>query len=591
MNDRRLTDDQISAALHRHLPGDAPVETRRKLLDAVEVTPQERPLFPVLGWVSHADPVGMRTSLLLLIALLLAAALAGLAAAGAWRVFRQETTPRLDLTPPANVSALVGSTYNRMPDLPPVAITVREAGAAEERIYVDGSGAVRFEYYASPGAATPDTYRILSGTTIGALVSVDSRLTWVERAGAIAEDPRVFLLAELEGGGVKPGCEVTGRTANVSAPVGWSYVGTESVAGRPAYHVTCSGGDLWIDAATSLILRSRGPGQNAADTIEVMGLEFGQPPADLFRLAPPAGVPSMSADAYDCQLNAAACATPPPTPTVTLPPGAVSGPIASLAPLHVSNGWIAYSTDGPKPGATDSTQGSDLYLVREGGQPTLVAGREGGATRNSCPAFSPDGTRLAYGVVASAGWPAIVVRGVNAAGATGEITRITVPGTGLPPCVRWSADGRRLAYLDGGTEVVVGLDGSSSAPARGDPSPADLASPTDGVVQAPLRSPSGAWVASVRGGGDTGACQLVVGRPDGTHAHALAISFCPYAIAAWSPDGTRILLMEDVSGTDFTMHEVDIGTGAQSVVVSTVRTNGARSWPGQGDVSWQPVHP
>ena len=49
--------------------------------------------------------------------------------------------------------------------------------------------------------------------------------------------------------------------------------------------------------------------------------------------------------------------------------------------------------------------------------------------------------------------------------------------------------------------------------------------------------------------------------------------------------------MQDVSGMDFTMHEVAIDSGVQSVVVSTVRTNGARSWPGWGDVSWQPVLP
>jgi hypothetical protein len=80
-------------------------------------------------------------------------------------------------------------------------------------------------------------------------------------------------------------------------------------------------------------------------------------------------------------------------------------------------------------------------------------------------------------------------------------------------CVRWSADGTRLAYLEGGgvareldgstlyataggAVVVRGLDGSTPAPAAGDPAPADLANPPDG--RANLLSPSGKWVASVR---------------------------------------------------------------------------------------------
>lgn len=266
--------------------------------------------------------------------------------------------------------------------------------------------------------------------------------------------------------------------------------------------------------------------------------------------------------------------------------GLAAALVAGSRPMGlIADGWIAYSTDGPSPGSTDVTSGSDIYLVRSGGEPILIAGRDGGRTRNACPSFSPDGTRLAY---ASSSGAAIVVRGVDAAGVTSESIRIAVPGT-WPICVRWSADGKRLAYLNHpGVAVVLGLDGSTVSPAAGDPSPADLADPPDS--RANLLSPSGEWVASVRGG-DLGACQLVVARPNGTDVHVIPLGYCPYAIAAWSPDSTRILLMEDVSGMDFTMHEVAIDRGVQSVVVSTVSTNGGRSWPGWGDVSWQPVFP
>ena len=65
----------------------------------------------------------------------------------------------------------------------------------------------------------------------------------------------------------------------------------------------------------------------------------------------------------------------------------------------VSNGWIAYSTGGQLPGSSDTVSGSDVYLVREGGKPRLIAGRVRGSTRNVCPAFSPDGTKLDFRVL------------------------------------------------------------------------------------------------------------------------------------------------------------------------------------------------
>ena len=84
---------------------------------------------------------------------------------------------------------------------------------------------------------------------------------------------------------------------------------------------------------------------------------------------------------------------------------------------------------------------------------------------------------------------------------------------------------------------------------------------------------------------------MVVTRPDGTDTHLFPLSYCPYAIAGWSPDGRQVLLMQDVSGMDFTMHAIAVDSPMAVTVVSTVRTNGARSWPGWGDVSWQPVFP
>jgi len=177
----------------------------------------------------------------------------------------------------------------------------------------------------------------------------------------------------------------------------------------------------------------------------------------------------------------------------------------------------------------------------------------------------------------------LVVLGLDANGVTHETVRITVPGSGPAVCVRWSSDGTRIAYLDGGTIVIRGLDGSTLASAAGDPSVADFGDPSIS-----LPSPSGAW--AVRVEFNANGCELVVAKPNGTATHIFPLSYCPYAIAAWSPDGRQVLLMQDV-GDAFALMAIAVDRGSQVTVVSTVGTNGARSWPGRGDVSWQPVFP
>ena len=482
MNDRRLSDAQITAALRAHLPAQAQAGLRGRVVEAVEITSQQRPLPSLLGAFSDPDFVRGRSSLLIAAALLLALALASAAAAGAWQLLRRDTVPQLDLTPPADVAAFVLSSYDRMPELPPMAISTLEDGSVKGRIYVDQSGSVRFEHYATPAAPQPDTYEILNGTTMGQLATVGSDKVWVQQDGIISEDPRVFLLVALDGGGSvnQPGCGLTRNDGDVgdgTAASGWTYVGTESIVGRPTFHVTCDGGDLWIDVQTRLILRSQGPEQNATvvpvdgqsdpgasqaiETIEVTDLELGQQPADLFGLAQPVGVATMSSNDFECQVYPAGCPSlSPPQPAYTPPAVAIQGPLPSLPASSARNGWIAVSAN---PWNVGGGQNGDIYLVSEGVAPRRIIGSDGDGIAQACPMFSPDGQRLAYGEARASGpvttyrgdWPvdgrAIVVVGVDEHGdPTAALSRFTLP-AGLGPivCPEWSPTGRFLAFSVG----------------------------------------------------------------------------------------------------------------------------------------------
>ena len=145
MNGRPLTDAQISQALRAHLPDRAQAGLRERILEAAETTPQQRALPSFLGALSEADPVARRRGVLIAAALLVALALASAAAVGAWRLLQRDPIKDLNLEPPTDIPAFVLSSHDRMPQLPPVAITTLESDGTKDRIYVDRSGAVRLE--------------------------------------------------------------------------------------------------------------------------------------------------------------------------------------------------------------------------------------------------------------------------------------------------------------------------------------------------------------------------------------------------------------------------------------------------------------
>ena len=213
MNGQRLTDAQISQALRAHLPDRAWTGMRERILESTATTPQQRGLPSFLGALSDADPVARRRSLLIAAALLVAVAVASAAAVGAWRLVQRDPVQDLSLERPADLYALVVSSYDRLPDLPPLALTWHDSDSAKGRVYVHQSGAVRFDRFTSADATEPSSYTILSDHRVSGMAVVDTDNVWVEPGHeAIGEDPRVFTQTVLSMG-EGPDCEVGDGTA------------------------------------------------------------------------------------------------------------------------------------------------------------------------------------------------------------------------------------------------------------------------------------------------------------------------------------------------------------------------------------------
>jgi probable HAF family extracellular repeat protein len=251
----------------------------------------------------------------------------------------------------------------------------------------------------------------------------------------------------------------------------------------------------------------------------------------------------------------------------------------------VANGrWIAFSTSPADPSYHPDygTWGSDVFVTRVGGRPKLVAARGRDNHFNVCPIFSPNGRMLAFArmtdpdVWDSHARSTIVVLHVGADGPIRTGRLILKVRAGSAHCPRWSANSRRLAYLDHGRVVVRDLRGIRQRRLTGDPTIHDFDRLAKKIV-----SPAGDLVA--RPGPDG----TIVSNLDGSDQRVIKGSY--YATGGWSPDGRELLFMQDVGG-GFTMNAVSVEPPfASKTVVAYARANNARSGPGYGDVSWQPA--
>ena len=309
-----------------------------------------------------------------------------------------------------------------------------------------------------------------------------------------------------------------------------------------------------------------------------------------------------------------------------------------------SNGWIAFARFGSGPQGPNGWVERDIYLVREGEAAHRIVGSDSESLDQICPAFSPDGKRLAHGEAEGSldteyHGAALVMSDLDAAGNASESLRIKVGGTFLPPCAVWSADGRRVAFSvsptsPGNDRSAVGNDvwiasvadghvdvlsdqsatdlewspgGSQLAIASGQNDPVSGQSLRDGSIRlydadsGALRTlvapgPWGVWkltwapdgnrIAYQRGRSDGGDMdqEIWVVRVDGSEEHLLTRRFGSiYGVGpVWSPTGDRIVYQRMKSGE---AHDVVLMTpdGGSEVVLPDLRLPGT-----DASVSWRP---
>jgi dipeptidyl aminopeptidase/acylaminoacyl peptidase len=232
---------------------------------------------------------------------------------------------------------------------------------------------------------------------------------------------------------------------------------------------------------------------------------------------------------------------------------------ASVMPPGVANGWIAFTSEG----RTRASE-SDIWLAREGIEEFRLTGSDSDVTREVCPQFSPDGTRLLY-VQGPAG---------NPAPETGaEMVRVSLGPSGQPVgpeirvpldswsqiCPRWSPDGQTVAFVESGNSLWI---------ARGDGSEERVAvvAPETGTLSQVSWSPDGTAIAAIDTSGDS----LWIVPIDGTGPRVLqramdGVEFVRGLTGEgprFSADGTRIAVpAQGSSGLYLLVLSVD-GRGA-----------------------------
>lgn len=241
-------------------------------------------------------------------------------------------------------------------------------------------------------------------------------------------------------------------------------------------------------------------------------------------------------------------------------PGAAWLALALLAAMVLAIvGSVVFTGGGPPPQRLPGrlaimVQGEIVTVELDGADPVSVTAATGGSRRDASPAWSPDGTHLAFARIADDnGNDAIAVVGYPALDEVRIIGTLAGPSSGL----FWSPAGTSIAAWSNSGIELFGVDGSGSRPLR------------RGMHDAYSHltwSPDGSQILASTYSGDL----VTVRTTDGT-VTTIAPPDRPFAPGgrfnrasrdAWSPDGGSVVYLADLVDPD----EIDFADGRIEVV-------------------------
>jgi hypothetical protein len=318
---------------------------------------------------------------------------------------------------------------------------------------------------------------------------------------------------------------------------------------------------IWIVTTVGSFDRTQTPAGPAEETQPAGSAEEPDPPGRVQGAPPASGVPKVD---YVIDLKTDVM-TPLPETIIRTAGETADGswPTWLRTPRSCSGGLCGDAR------YVASPDGSLLAYVGTGDEGTpqiFIAGIDGTGVRQmthepmgaTSPAWSPDGTMIAYARIGSTPWE---FTGILLDVATGESTQVTVDG-GIGAGLQFTPDGASLLYsvalyrvageirtvpiAGGGSTLLIGPEGDA---------PGDLAGVGEGSM-----SPDGSLVTFTGPTNDSDVGRWVA-NADGTGRRALPGCYDAIPAGTWSRNGSRIVCNESYPPTYAVIMVIDVATG------------------------------